>query len=85
VLSASGQTIPLGGTGQADPAWAKSPAWKTYSQQLTDAGVDGFQAARNRNLVDLMKVNEQWLASCDSCHKEFKPESPTEGRVHDPD
>jgi cytochrome c556 len=85
VLSASGQTIPLGGTGQADPAWAKSPAWKTYSQQLTDAGVDGFKAARNRNLADLMKVNEQLLASCESCHKEFKPESPTEGRVHDPD
>lgn len=84
-LAAAGTTISLGGTGQADPGWAKSPLWRTYSQQLTDAGLDGFKAARNRNIADLTTINGRLLASCESCHKEFKPDSPTEGRVHDPE
>jgi hypothetical protein len=67
------------------PDGRKSPQWKTYSQQLTDAGLDAFKAARNRNLADLTKINARLLTACESCHKEFKPESPTEGRVHDPE
>lgn len=84
-LAAAGATIALGGTGQADPGWARQPAWQTYSQQLTDAGLVAFKAARNRNISDLTKNNERLLATCESCHKEFKPDSPTEGRVHDPE
>jgi hypothetical protein len=84
-LATAGTTISLGGTGQADPGWAKSPQWKAYSQQLTDAGLDAFKAARNRNIADLTKINARLLTACDSCHEEFKPESPTEGRVHDPE
>jgi cytochrome c556 len=56
-----------------------------YSRQLTDVGLTAFNAARNRNLADLTKNNERLLATCESCHKEFKPDSPTEGRVHDPE
>lgn len=84
-LAAAGTLIALGGTGQADPGWAKLPAWGMYSRQLTDVGLTAFNAARNRNLGDLTKNNERLLATCESCHKEFKPDSPTEGRVHDPE
>lgn len=84
-LAAAGTLIALGGTGQADPGWAKLPAWRMYSQQLTEAGLTAFNAARNRNLADLVKNNARLLATCESCHKEFKPDSPTEGRVHDPE
>ena len=84
-LAAAGTLIALGGTGQADQGWARQPAWKMYSQQLTGIGLDAFKAARNRNLADLTAINSRLVSTCLACHKEFKPDSPTEGRVHDPE
>jgi hypothetical protein len=67
-----------------DPAGRSGDLWM-YSRQLTEAGLTAFNAARNRNLAGITKNNERLLATCESCHKEFKPDSPTEGRVHDPE
>jgi cytochrome c556 len=81
-LAAAGPLIALGGTGQADPGWAQSPAWKKYSQELADAGVAALNAVRSKNLEALVKANGQLVDVCERCHKEFKPELPTEGIVH---
>jgi len=83
-LAASGSLIALGGTGQADPGWAQLPDWKKYSQELSKAGIAALNAARGRNFEELVTANGQLVAVCESCHKEFKPELPTEGKTHQP-
>ena len=81
-LAGAGTLISLGGTGQADPGWAQSPLWKQFSQQLNDAGTAALGAARGKNVEALVKANGQLVEVCESCHKQFKPELPTEGIVH---
>jgi hypothetical protein len=81
-LAGSGTLVAVGGTGQADSGWAQSPDWKKYSQQLNDVGVAALGAARDKNLEALVKANSQLVDVCESCHKQFKPDLPTEGIVH---
>lgn len=83
-LAAAGTLISLGGTGQADPGWANLPDWDKYSQELTNAGTAALNAARSRNFEALVKANGQVVEVCESCHKAFKPELPTEGKTHQP-
>jgi hypothetical protein len=81
-LAGSGTLIALGGTGQLDPGWAQSPDWKKYAQQLNDTGLAALNAARAKNLEGLVKANGQLVEACESCHKQFKPELPSEGILH---
>jgi hypothetical protein len=83
-LAASGTLTALGGTGQADAGWARSPLWKKYSQELTHAGLSALAAARSRNFEQLLKANGQLVDVCEGCHNEFKPAVPTEGKTHQP-
>jgi hypothetical protein len=81
-LAGSGTLIALGGTGKADPGWAQLPGWKNDSQRLNDAGLAALSAARAKNFEALVRANGQLVEVCESCHKQFKPELPTEGIVH---
>ena len=81
-LTAAGPLIALGGTGQADPGWAQSPDWQKFAQELTNAGLVVLSATRSKNLESLVKANGQLVEVCEGCHKEFKPDLPTEGIVH---
>ena len=83
-LAASGTLVALGGTGQADPGWAQSPDWRKHSQDLTNAGLAALDAAHKKDFEALVKANGQLVDSCESCHKEFKPALPTEGKSHQP-
>ena len=83
-LAAAGTLIQLGGTGQADPGWAKSPDWKTNAQKMSTAAVDAIAAAKSKDLQALVKANGQLVEACENCHKEFKPDLPTEGIKHHP-
>ena len=81
-LAASGALIALGGTGQADAGWAQSPDWQNYSQELASTGLALIAAARSKSQEALVKGNGQLVEVCESCHKEFKPDLPTEGITH---
>ena len=81
-VAAAGPAITAGGTGATDGVWADSAAWRTHAQQMSDAGVAAFNAARAQNFEALIKANGELVQSCESCHKEFKPELPSEGIVH---
>ena len=81
-VAASGTLIALGGTGKADPGWVQSPAWKKYSQEMTDAGLAALTAVHSKDRAALLKAGDQLVNTCTSCHKEFKPDLPTEGIVH---
>jgi hypothetical protein len=81
-IVAAGPAITSGGTGVTDNVWADSASWRNYAQQMSNAGGAAFNAARERNLDALVKANGELVQSCESCHKEFKPELPSEGIVH---
>jgi hypothetical protein len=81
-LAASGTLIALGGTGPADPGWAQLPDWKKYSKELSDEGIVVLNAARSKNRDGISKAGDQIVATCEGCHKQFKPDLPTEGLVH---
>ena len=53
--------------------------WKEAMEYCT-----GFDASSIPSKVReaLLKVNGQLAETCERCHKEFKPELPTEGIVH---
>ena len=81
-IAAAGPAITVGGTGPSDAVWVKSPSWQRYAQRMSDAGVAAMNAAESKNLSALVKANGQLVESCVGCHKEFKPDLPTEGIVH---
>ena len=49
---------------------------------MSDAAVAALKAAEGKNLDALVAADGQLVDSCESCHKEFKPELPSEGIVH---
>jgi len=81
-IAAAGPAITVGGTGPSDAVWVKSPSWQSYAQRMSDAGVAAMNAAKSKDLSALVKANGQLVESCVGCHKEFKPDLPTEGIVH---
>jgi hypothetical protein len=81
-LAAAGSLIEMGGTGQADAGWVQQNGWKTNAQALRTAALADLSAAKSRNLEGVIKANGDLVASCEGCHKEFKPELPSEGVVH---
>ena len=81
-MAAAGPAITVGGTGPSDATWVKSPSWQSYAQQMSNAGVAAMNAAKSKNFNALVAANGQLVQSCVACHKEFKPDLPTEGIVH---
>ena len=72
-LTASGTLTALGGSGQADRAWASRPEWNQYSQQMTDVGLAALEAARRKDLDALITVNGRIGDVCQSCHQAMIP------------
>jgi Cytochrome C' len=81
-LAAAGALIRVPGTGVNDVSWVASPGWQKWSRAMSDAAVAVLKAAEGKNLDALVAANGQLVDSCESCHKEFKPELPSEGIVH---
>jgi hypothetical protein len=81
-LIAAAPAITSGGTGVTDMIWSHNPSWRAHAQQMADAGAAALAAANARNLDALVAANGQVVESCEGCHKEFKPDLPTEGIVH---
>ena len=81
-IAAAGPAITVGGTGLKDADWIKSPSWQNHAQRMSDAGVAAMNAAKSKNFDALVKANDQLVESCEACHKEFKPDVPTEGITH---
>ena len=49
---------------------------------MSDAGAAAMNAAKSKDLMALRAANGQLLDACLACHKEFKPDVPTEGILH---
>jgi len=81
-LAAAGPLLSVGGTGPMDSTWVKSPDWVKHAKAMTDAGVRAFQASQKRDRAALVSIGDELTAACEDCHKQFKPDLPTEGVVH---
>ena len=81
-IVAAGPAITAGGTGSTDATWANAPTWRAHAQAMSDAGLAALTAAQGRNQDALVEANGRLVESCEGCHKEFKPDLPTEGIVH---
>jgi cytochrome c556 len=82
-LAAAGNLIMLGGGGPNDLVWNKSPEWRTHALAMSSAGMAAVTAAQQKNFTALVAANGQLVDACEGCHKEFKPELPSEGITHE--
>jgi len=83
-LVAAGTLVSLGGTGPADNGWAASPAWQALSRNMTDAALAALAAVQDHDQTALQAAGGDLVDACESCHDQFKPDSPTEGILHVP-
>ena len=83
-LQAVATLVSLGGTGQADRGWVTSPAWQDWSRKLRDVGVTVKRAADGKSQMALRSAGDDLVGVCEGCHKQFKPDVPTEGIMHMP-
>ena len=81
-LAAAGALVSLAGTGINDIVWTDSAGWQKWSRALSDAGLAALKASQDRNMDALVAANGQLVEACEGCHKQFKPELPSEGIVH---
>ncbi|MDC1528899.1 hypothetical protein N8600_07610 [Gammaproteobacteria bacterium] len=84
-LAGAGPLLTLGGNGPQDNAWASSEVWFNYSQAMSNAAMLAVDAAKNKNTDLLYSASDALLVTCVGCHSSFKPESPTEGILHNPE
>lgn len=83
-LAASAVLVSLGGTGQADQTWVRSPEWQRLTQEMQDGAFRAMGAVDAKDQTMLDSAGDAILASCESCHQLFKPDLPTEGIMHIP-
>ena len=81
-LAAAGALISLAGTGTHDIVWTSSAGWQKWSRALSDAGLAALTASQKKNMDALVAANGQLVEACEGCHKEFKPQLPSEGIEH---
>jgi cytochrome c556 len=81
-IAAAGVLVAVAGTGINDIVWTGSAGWQKWSRALSDAGLAAIKASQEKNLDGLVAANGQLVEACEGCHKEFKPELPSEGIVH---
>jgi hypothetical protein len=81
-VAAAGALVTMAGTGVQDAVWVGSPGWQKWARALSDAGLAAIKASQEKNLEGLVAANGQLVDACEGCHKEFKPQLPSEGIVH---
>jgi hypothetical protein len=81
-LAAAGALVRVAGPGVQDMTWVATPSWQKWSRAMSDAALAALKATEGENFEALVAANGQLVESCEGCHKEFKPELPSEGIAH---
>jgi hypothetical protein len=81
-IAAAGSVIAMPGTGKSDAEWVKNPEWQKFAKELSDAGVEAWTAAKNKDKKAISDVGDKLVTICEGCHKAYKGDLPTEGIVH---
>ncbi|HEY5623115.1 MAG TPA: hypothetical protein VIV14_05095 [Gammaproteobacteria bacterium] len=83
-LVASGTLVSLGGNGVADRGWVMAPAWQEWTQTMTEGALAALEAVQDHDQDALSDAGGMLVESCEGCHRDFKPDVPTEGIMHIP-
>jgi hypothetical protein len=67
MLAESGNLLMMPGRARAQGDWIKD------SKLLLDAGNAAFKAARAKDIVAVVALNEQLVTSCTTCHMLYRP------------
>jgi cytochrome c556 len=78
-LQAAATLVSIGGTGAADRGWVTSPAFQEWARKLSDQAVSARSAVTAKNQMALRTAGDTLVDTCNACHKQFKPDVPTEG------
>jgi hypothetical protein len=81
-MAAAGTLITLPGTGPNDRTLTQQADWKKWARAMSDAGLAAFKASENKDFSALVAANSQLVEACENCHKQYKPDLPSEGIVH---
>lgn len=80
-LATTGVLLRVGGTGPLDMQWQSSPRWAPFADNMTQLALDAARAARDHNLAALKTAGDALVLNCEACHRQFKPEIPTQNIV----
>jgi len=83
-LLASGTLVSLGGTGRADPVWVAQDTWQEWSARMIEDTKVILAAIEEQDQEKLLVAGEKLVVTCEGCHADYKPTSPTEGILHVP-
>jgi len=67
ILAESGNLLMMPGRARDQGDWIKD------SKMLVDAGNAAFKAAKAKDMDAVLAVNEQLVASCTTCHQQYRP------------
>ena len=81
-LISSRSAISMGGTGVNDAMWIAQTSWREYVNMMNDGAVLALTSARGENMAGLSRAGDILVESCEGCHQQYKPSSPTEGFTH---
>lgn len=84
-MAVGGKLIQLAGTGPNDATWVADANWIRMSDEMSAAGMDALAAAKARNVALLNTAGDRLVASCESCHIEYKLGLPSMGIYKSPD
>ena len=83
-MAVAGKLIQLAGTGPNDADWAADPEWKTMADEMSAAGMDALRSAQAKDVATLNTAGDRLVASCEACHKKFKPDLTSMGLYKSP-
>ena len=83
-LLAAGTLVSLGGTGRADPVWVVQEPWQEWTARMIDDTREILAAIEEQDQAKLLTAGEKLVVTCEGCHADYKPTSPTEGILHVP-
>jgi hypothetical protein len=77
-LATTGTLLRVGGTGPLDAKWAATPRFGLLADRMSDYALDAAKAAREKNAKALKIAGDNLVANCETCHRNFKPDIPTQ-------
>jgi hypothetical protein len=81
-LAAGASWIATGGTGEPDAGWVRQGTWSEWATGVNEGAIAALEAARLKDLPAVLTAGDEIIEACEGCHKEFKPDLPTEGIMH---
>lgn len=77
-LATTGTLLRVGGTGPLDMQWRNAPQWAGYADSMTRIALQAAQDATRHDVAGLKKTGDALVINCEACHRQFKPEIPTQ-------